>query len=225
MVKIVLSIFIGSLIGYITNWLAIKMLFKPYKRLYLFGFPVPFTPGVIPKEREKIAKSISETLEKYILPEEKIKEILERSNYRENLHKRVEMVIEEIIETLAEDIKSNIKNSLTIGKLNIKATFVLGIVEKTVNNVIDKIKSRLKQKLVSQASNTIEKHIEEEIPVLVSNLNLKDTVEETLLSIDIKNLEFIILGITKNQLKHITMLGGLIGGLIGLIQGIINLII
>ncbi len=48
----------GAVIGYFTNWLAIKMLFLPYKEKYLFGIKIPFTPGIIPKERKKLATGI-----------------------------------------------------------------------------------------------------------------------------------------------------------------------
>ncbi|MBQ0029990.1 MAG: DUF445 family protein [Paludibacteraceae bacterium] len=73
---------IGGVIGYITNKVAIKMLFRPLKPHYIFGFKLPFTPGMIPKERARIAKefgkSISinlmnkETIEKTLLSEEMI---------------------------------------------------------------------------------------------------------------------------------------------------------
>ena len=43
---------LGSLIGYITNSLAVKMLFRPYRSLYIGKFHIPFTPGMIPKGRE-----------------------------------------------------------------------------------------------------------------------------------------------------------------------------
>ena len=42
---------LGGLIGYYTNDIAIKMLFRPYKVLYIFGRKVPFTPGLIPSNQ------------------------------------------------------------------------------------------------------------------------------------------------------------------------------
>ena len=39
---------IGGIIGLITNGLAIKMLFRPYKEIYIGKFRLPFTPGLIP---------------------------------------------------------------------------------------------------------------------------------------------------------------------------------
>ena len=46
---------IGALIGYLTNWLAVKMLFRPRKALYIGKFHVPFTPGVIPRRKAALA--------------------------------------------------------------------------------------------------------------------------------------------------------------------------
>lgn len=58
---------IGGLIGFITNSLAIKMLFRPHHAIYIGRFHVPFTPGLIPKEKERIAGAIGEVIAKYLL--------------------------------------------------------------------------------------------------------------------------------------------------------------
>ena len=57
---------VGAVIGYITNDIAIRMLFRPRQPKHILGWHVPFTPGIIPKEKNRIAgaigKSISENL-------------------------------------------------------------------------------------------------------------------------------------------------------------------
>lgn len=73
---------LGGLIGYITNDIAIRMLFRPHKAKYLFGIHIPFTPGIIPKEKGRIAEAIggvisenlmnNEVVEKYLLSDEMI---------------------------------------------------------------------------------------------------------------------------------------------------------
>ena len=70
--QFVISPIIGAIIGYITNWVAIKMLFRPLEEKRIFGIRVPFTPGVIPGERDRIAVSIGEAVSKYLLTEEQI---------------------------------------------------------------------------------------------------------------------------------------------------------
>ena len=50
---------IGGIIALSTNWLAIKMLFRPHKAKYIFGWRIPFTPGLIPKERAQLSKKLA----------------------------------------------------------------------------------------------------------------------------------------------------------------------
>jgi len=52
----------GGIIGYFTNDIAIKMLFRPYKAIYLGKRQLPFTPGLIPRNQERLAKNISDTI-------------------------------------------------------------------------------------------------------------------------------------------------------------------
>lgn len=68
---------IGAVIGYSTNWLAIKMLFRPYEEKRIGKIKLPFTPGVIPRERGRIAASLGHAVGKELLTEEVIlKELL-----------------------------------------------------------------------------------------------------------------------------------------------------
>lgn len=67
---------VGGLIGYITNGIAIKMLFRPLRPLYLFGKRVPFTQGIIPKERDRIAHSVGEVVARELINQETLKENL-----------------------------------------------------------------------------------------------------------------------------------------------------
>ncbi|MGB3517472.1 MAG: DUF445 family protein [Elainellaceae cyanobacterium] len=53
---------VGGIIGYFTNDLAIKMLFRPYRPLYIAGRRLPFTPGLIPSNQERLAKRIADTI-------------------------------------------------------------------------------------------------------------------------------------------------------------------
>ena len=67
---------IGATIGYITNYVAIKMLFRPYYPKHIFGRTVPFTPGLIPKRKSDIAKSISAVVCRDLLDKESLVETL-----------------------------------------------------------------------------------------------------------------------------------------------------
>jgi len=53
---------LGGLIGYYTNDIAIKMLFRPYKAVYVLGKKVPFTPGLIPSNQERLGQNIANAI-------------------------------------------------------------------------------------------------------------------------------------------------------------------
>lgn len=63
---------VGALIGYLTNYLAVKMLFRPYKAKYIGKWKIPFTPGVIPKRKPQLAKSIGKAVEEKLLTNEDV---------------------------------------------------------------------------------------------------------------------------------------------------------
>lgn len=67
---------IGSVIGYFTNFLAVKMLFRPLKPVKIGKFTLPFTPGIVPKGRDRLAKAIGGAVGNSLLTEEVLQETL-----------------------------------------------------------------------------------------------------------------------------------------------------
>ena len=67
---------IGALIGYLTNWLAVKMLFRPRKALYIGKLHVPFTPGVIPRRKAALATALGKMVSEMLVRKEDLKESL-----------------------------------------------------------------------------------------------------------------------------------------------------
>ena len=67
---------VGAIIGYITNFIAVKMLFHPYEPIKLFGFTLPFTPGIIPRRKPKLAKAIARAVGNELFTESDLKTVL-----------------------------------------------------------------------------------------------------------------------------------------------------
>ncbi len=67
---------IGAVIGYFTNWIAVKMLFRPRKALYIGKLHVPFTPGVIPRRQGALAKALGRMVSESLVRKEDLKESL-----------------------------------------------------------------------------------------------------------------------------------------------------
>ena len=58
MISVLSGPVIGSIIGYGTNYIAVKMLFRPLKPVKLGSYTLPFTPGIFPKRKEQLAKAL-----------------------------------------------------------------------------------------------------------------------------------------------------------------------
>jgi uncharacterized membrane protein YheB (UPF0754 family) len=73
----------GAFIGFLTNVLAIRMLFRPLKAIRVFGIRLPFTPGILPRERHRLAESIGRMVERELLTPEILRERFASQEFRE----------------------------------------------------------------------------------------------------------------------------------------------
>ena len=148
---------LGCLIGYITNDIAVKMLFHPRKAWYIGKFHIPFTPGLIPAQKERIAKAIGvmvsahlldcETLQKTLLSEktlEKIRLVLCSSLGKLETDERTveEMLVEMSIP----------KDKLAEYRTNLKASTVKAILSRISESRIGEYVS---SKLIAEAKKTL----------------------------------------------------------------------
>lgn len=86
---------VGAVIGYITNDIAIRMLFRPHTAKHLFGIKVPFTPGIIPKEKGRIAASIGGAISANLMN----KEVLEKNLLSDEMIVKIRGAIDDFFET------------------------------------------------------------------------------------------------------------------------------
>lgn len=127
-ISYLLAPLVGGVIGYITNDIAIRMLFRPHSAKYLMGIHIPFTPGIIPKEKSRIAETIgsvisenlmnSEVLQRYLLSDDMVNKISAAVESFINRQKSNSETVEEFLARFlsTEEIttlKHAIKNNLT----------------------------------------------------------------------------------------------------------------
>lgn len=84
---------LGGVIGYITNDIAIRMLFRPHTAKYVFGIHIPFTPGIIPKEKERIAEAIGGVISENLMN----KEVLGKYLLSKDMVEKIRSAVEEFI--------------------------------------------------------------------------------------------------------------------------------
>ncbi len=94
--EIITAPLIGAAIGFITNGIAIRMLFRPWKPVYIGKFKVPFTPGLIPKEQPRIAKAIAKVIGNNLLDNKTIEATLLSDEMKSKLMDAVDNFLENL---------------------------------------------------------------------------------------------------------------------------------
>ena len=100
--KIITAPLLGGLIGYITNDIAIKMLFRPRKALYIGKWHIPFTPGLIPQQKDRIAESIGNVISVQLLNSD----ILKTTILSEDMVSRIRIKLEEWADQCRNDTRT-----------------------------------------------------------------------------------------------------------------------
>lgn len=121
---ILFMVVVGAVIGGVTNVIAIRMLFHPFKPYYIFKMRIPFTPGLIPKRREEIATKIGQVIEEHLITESVIHQKLNEPNTREAIN---DLVIKQLSKLKSDDA--------TIRKFANQFDFDL---DDLINNKLDK---------------------------------------------------------------------------------------
>ncbi|MBO0929105.1 DUF445 domain-containing protein [Staphylococcus sp. 30400_3112M30941] len=153
---IIFMIVVGAIIGGITNVIAIRMLFHPFKPYYIFNFRVPFTPGLIPKRREEIATKIGQVIEEHLLTESLISEKLKSSKSQEAINSMISKQLQKIS-----------KDQLTIQQLTSQLDIDLESVLQT--NGSQYIESQLNRYYQTHQNQTIEALLPNQFVILLDN--------------------------------------------------------
>ena len=93
----------GSIIGYFTNDLAIKMLFRPYKPIYIGKRRLPFTPGLIPSNQERLAQKVSDTIMGSLLTPTELQKLAQRLLKTERVQNAILWLLKLALEQIQSD--------------------------------------------------------------------------------------------------------------------------
>jgi uncharacterized membrane protein YheB (UPF0754 family) len=124
------AVSIGGLVGFATNWIAIKMLFHP--RVKVFGWQ-----GVVPKRREELARSVGRMLEEHLISGDRMHRLLVESG-----------AVDEAIDKLADHLPQLMADDTA-------REIIAREVERTMDETIQKVMSKAKASLKDSARSTV----------------------------------------------------------------------
>ena len=184
---------VGGLIGWVTNILAIKLLFRPIKPIKIPILNIEIL-GLIPKRKNEIASNIGEVISNELLS---IDDILEQALNNSNGENFNSYIIDKIKNIINEKL-----NIIPMPFRMMAAPYIDEILNKEVPSAINEISSDLLLKAKE-------------------NVDIQAIVEEKINELDLEQLEEIIIKVAKKELKHIEILGLVLGSVIGVLQGIL----
>ncbi|QEK12505.1 DUF445 family protein [Crassaminicella thermophila] len=197
-IKLFILAAVGSIIGWITNVLAIKFIFRPLQPINVPVLNVSIQ-GLIPKRKGELAKSVGEIVETELISmEEIIDKFIEDENKSEiifAIKRKIKMIVEQ---KLPSFIPSAFK----------------GMIEEYIEEIID-----------NEAEGVITELTEKMVHKATEKIKISKIIEEKINDFELEKLEEIVIAIAKKELKHIEILGAILGCIIGLIQGIIILMV
>lgn len=200
--KYVVSIIVGAVIGYFTNWLAIKMLFRPHEEKRVFGVKVPFTPGLIPKERYRISKSVGDAIGEYLLTEDTISKSLKKVEVK-NAFKN--LILNKLSYLIKEDNKTEevLKSIFKQRYEGLKS----GVIKKISNVLLSYIRSEeVKEKIYIAIENELLPSINVPLYDYFSSekgRNIKDTlIKEVSLSLESNSFKENINKVIKEKINN-----------------------
>ncbi|MEG0292258.1 MAG: DUF445 family protein [Anaerovoracaceae bacterium] len=129
---------VGAVIGYCTNYIAVKMLFRPLKPKYIGKFKIPFTPGIIPKGRDRLAKAVGEAVGGTLLTEESLKATLLSEELKSKVGEEAKAFLKakELDETLVRD---KLLNYMEEDRLNQKVDNACELISSKIYNKIEEM--------------------------------------------------------------------------------------
>ena len=184
---------VGGLIGWITNILAIKLLFRPIKPIKIPILNIEIL-GLIPKRKNEIAANIGEVISNELLSMDYILNQAFNSSNGENFNSY-----------LIDKIKNIINEKLDIIPMPFRV-MALPYIDEILNNEVPKAVNEISTDLLNKAK---------------ENVDIQKIVEEKINELDLEKLEEIIIKVAKKELKHIEILGLVLGAVIGVLQGIL----
>lgn len=188
-IKLISIPLISALIGYLTNVVAIKLLFWPQQPINLGLFKLH---GLLPKRQANLAASIGELVETQLLSMDELVDKIDTPELNNKITMKLSRVLKDRLNSLIPSI-------------------IPAKVTRVISDNLDKILRQEAPQLIRQVISSGRDHLNREIQI-------KKIVEDKVNAYDLNELEAMIRGISSTELTFIEVSGGILGFIIGLIQ-------
>ncbi len=197
----ILAAFMGGLIGWVTNWLAIKALFHPQKEFKMLFFEFQ---GLLPKRQKELANNLGKIVEGELISVEELIKKVEPTD--------VEPIVEEMMRNIRNDLEQQIKDY--IASFANKIPFFNFRADSFVKSVMDKLEKELCNVLKRQVPKMLDRAAEK----ASEKISVQEIVVEKVCNMNLIKLESLFNRIADREMAMIIWLGGVLGVIVGIGQ-------
>ena len=194
----IITVLLSTFTGWVTTWIAIKMLFHPRRPIKILGITIQ---GIFPKNQRQIAEKLGQVVGKELLS---FDEIEQKVTNPENLQK------------LRPDIEQHIDHFLQNKLKEVFPMLAMLVGEKTM--------LQLKDAFLLELESLFPVLMKGYMAKLEKDLDLEKIVTEKVAAFSSEKLEDILNQITKKEFKFLEFIGGFFGLLIGLIEVVVSVL-
>jgi uncharacterized membrane protein YheB (UPF0754 family) len=182
---------VSALIGYVTNFIAVKMIFRPQLPKRFFGITFQ---GLIPKRQREIAQSIAKMIERDLISHRDVQDVLKKPETLASVTDVIATEFDGIVSTLA-------------GKNPVLGMLLQGEVLSQVKSVLMEQVHAAAPRIMDGVASKVE-----------GNLDFRQIVQRKIEGFDLGKLESLVYEISARELRAIEVLGGVLGFFVGLAQ-------
>jgi uncharacterized membrane protein YheB (UPF0754 family) len=194
----IIPVLLSAFTGWVTTWIAIKMLFHPRNAINIFGFKLQ---GIFPKNQRLIAEKLGQVVSKEFLSfaeiEAKVTNPENLQQLRPEIEKHIDLFLREKLSTVFPML------SMFMG-------------DKTIN--------QLKEAFLNELESLFPVLMKSYMTKLENDLDLEKIVTEKVAGFSSEKLEDILNQITKKEFQFLEVIGAVFGLLIGLLQLLIQVL-
>jgi len=181
----------GAFIGWITNKLALTLLFRPRE-------PVRIGPwrlqGIIPARRQRLAAAIARTVQRDLLSEEKVAQLITEVDLRGEVERAVERAIDQRIDG------ERLHTIPLVGRVS--ARFY----------------QELKRRVMAAVANRAHDYQQRVAHQIATRVDVEELVRARVEEMETHQVEELLLGILRDEFRYLEWMGAILGGLIGALQ-------
>lgn len=190
-VLLILTPFITAGIGWLTNWVAIQMLFRPREPMRIFFWK---WQGLIPRRQQQLAEESAEIIEREILQQHMILHEIRKIELGPYLQEASRKIVWDRIgpQLRAIPLLGSFINDSTLAKFEVIAAASM---KEEAGPLMEKVATEFE-----------------------ASVNLKQMIEDNIAAFDLDRLEAIVNQVAQREFRTIERLGAVLGFIIGCVQ-------